>query len=172
MTSEGPGPPEHPVTRPRFISPGGPGPGPRVGERPALPRAFKPRPRLLHALRRILASGLFWLGVVALLGAALSYATALQSTEGLADLGYFVLAILAFVVAGGLHGGFLLAAPTGAPRWKLGVATAVAALSLVAVALMLTRGVDAGTVRVAAFIIVFALPALAGLVRSPRLWRA
>lgn len=123
-------------------------------------------------MRRFLASGLYWLGIVALAGAALSYAAALRATEGLADLGFVVLAVLAFVLAGGLHGGFLLAAAHGTPRWRLGVATAVAALSLVGVALMLTRGVDAGTVRVAVFVGLLAVPAVAGLLRSPRLWRA
>ena len=123
-------------------------------------------------MRRFLASGLFGLGLVALAGAALSYTAALRATEGLADLGFVVLAVLAFVLAGGLHGGFLLAAPVRTPRWKLGVATAVAGLSLVGVALMLTRGVDAGTARVAVFVGLLALPAVGGLLRAPRLWRA
>ena len=127
---------------------------------------------MVPPMRRTVAAGLLWLGIAALAGAALSYASALRATEGLADLGYIVLAVLAFVVAGGLHGGFLLAASAGTPRWKLGIATGVAALSLVGVALMLTRGVDAGTARVAVFVALFALPALGGLLRSPRLWRA
>lgn len=122
-------------------------------------------------MRRFLASGLFWLGILALAGAAVSYATSLRATEGLADLGRVVLAVLAFVLAGGLLGGFLLAAPKGTPRWMLGVATAVAASSFGAVALLLTRGMDSSTARVALFVLVVALPALGGLLRSPRLWK-
>lgn len=123
-------------------------------------------------MRQMVSAGLFWLGVLALAGAAVSYATALRATEGLADLGYIVLAVLTFALAGGLHGGFLLAAPRGTARWKLGIATATAGLALAAVALLLLNGVDAGTVRVAFFTLAVALPALAGLVRAPRLWRA
>lgn len=123
-------------------------------------------------MRRIVAAGLFWLGVLALVGALLSMAKGATSNEGLADLGYFVLAVLVFVLSGGLMGGFLLAAPRGTPRWKLGVATGVAGLSLAGVVLLLLNGVDAGTVRVATFVLLVALPAVAGLARSPRLWRA
>ena len=135
-------------------------------------RGFKTGAAFAEPMRRILAAGLFWLGVIALLGAALSYATALRATEGLADLGYIVLGVVSCALAGGLHGGFLLAAPAGTPRWKLAVATCVAGLTLLAVGLLLLNGVDAGTVRVAAFTLAVALPAVAGLARAPRLWRA
>ncbi|HWH07949.1 MAG TPA: hypothetical protein VNX21_02045 [Candidatus Thermoplasmatota archaeon] len=123
-------------------------------------------------MRGILATGLFWLGILALAGVAYSFVRGATATEGLADLGWFVFGVLGLVLAGGLHGGFLLAAPRGTPRWMPGVAVATASFALVAAGLMLVQGVDPGTVRVAAFVALVALPALGGLLRAPRLLRA
>lgn len=123
-------------------------------------------------MRRILAAALFWLGGIALVAASLSTANAFSSTEGLADLGYFVLALLLFIAAGGLHGAFLLAAPLGTPRWRVGAAAVLAALSVVAVAVPFAQGAGSSVGRVLVFAGALGLVAAAGLVRAPRLWRS
>ena len=122
-------------------------------------------------MRRILAAGLFWLALLSLLAAALSLARAATSTEGLADLGWIVFAILLVALAGGLMGGYLLLVPAGAPPWRVLAAGATAAVAVFVAAFLVVQG-DGGGARVLAFLGATALAAGGGLARAVRLTQA